>query len=98
MVVVVVGGGLWRGCLARSAPAKGRGASPQFGYTSPPPCPEEPHTEPKNLHRIDRIHVTLALRDCLSAAYTAFVARADHKAVPRLLMTHHPGSDVMKSS
>ena len=42
---------------------------------------EEHVTQPHNLRRIDRIHVTSAIRDCRSSAYTAHVARADHKAV-----------------
>ena len=48
---------------------------------------EEPLIEEQNPRRIDRIHVTPAIRDCLSSAYTAHVARADHKAVH---VTHHP--------
>ena len=42
---------------------------------------DEPFTKPKNLRRIDRLHVTVALKDCPVSTYTAFVARADHKAV-----------------
>ena len=42
---------------------------------------EEQVARPHNLRRIDRIHVTPAIRDYLSSAYTAHVARADHKAV-----------------
>ena len=42
---------------------------------------EELLSEPKNLRRIDRVQATPALRDNLSAAYTVFVARVDHKVV-----------------
>ena len=44
-------------------------------------------TQPHNLRRIECIHVTPAIRECLSSAYTAHVARADHKAVH---VTCHP--------
>ena len=42
---------------------------------------------PRNPRRIDRVHVTPALKECLSSAYTVFVAKADHKAVH---VTCHP--------
>ena len=41
---------------------------------------EKSLSEPKNLRRIDHVHVTPAPRDSLFVAYTAFVARADHNA------------------
>ena len=65
-----------------------------FGFGVKDECPsdtndgdEEPLIEEKNLRRIDRIHVIPAIKDCLSSAYTAHVARADHKAVH---VTYHP--------
>ena len=65
-----------------------------FGFGVKDECPsdtndgdEEPLIEEQNLRRIDRILVTPAIRDCLSSAYTAHVARPDHKAVH---VTYHP--------
>ena len=65
-----------------------------FGFGVKDECPfdtddgdEEPFIEEKNLRRIDCIHVTPVIRGCLSCAYTAHVAKADHKAVH---VTCHP--------